>query len=204
MSVGATEPKQKAIELFREQGGMLRTSEAQRLGIHPRTLYALRDAGVLEQFSRGLYRLAEMPPLAHPDLVTVSFRVPQAVICLLSALDFHELTTQIPHAVHIALESKAEAPRLDYPPLRVFWFSGPAWSEGVEIHTLDGVPVRIYSLAKSVADTFKYRNKLGLDVVLEALRLFRRHPTFDVGELLCYARVCRVENVIRPYLEALL
>jgi predicted transcriptional regulator of viral defense system len=204
MSVETTGPGQKAIELFREQGGTLRTSEALRQGIHPRTLYALRDAGVLEQLSRGLYRLSEMPPLAHPDLVTVSRRVPRAVICLLSALDFYELTTQIPHAVHIALESKTEAPRLDYPPLRVFWFSGSAWSAGIETHTLDGVPVRTYGPAKSVADLFKYRNKIGQDVALEALRLYRRHPAFDVGELLRYARVCRVENVLRPYLEALL
>lgn len=204
MSVEPTGSEQTAIELFREQGGTLRTSEALRLGIHPRTLYALRDAGVLEPLSRGLYRLSEMPPLAHPDLVTVSLRVPQAVICLLSALAFHELTTQIPHAVHVALESKAEAPRIGYPPLRVFWFSGPAWSEGIETHTLDDIPVRIYSPAKSVADVFKFRNKIGLDVALEALRLFRRHPAFNVGELLHYERVCRVENVIKPYLEALL
>ena len=204
MSVEPTESEQKAIELFREQGGTLRTSEALRLGIHPRTLYALRDTRVLEQICRGLYRLAEMPPFAHPDLVTVSLKVPQAVICLLSALAFHELTTQIPHAVHIALESKAETPRIDYPPLRVFWFSGPAWSEGIESHTLDDVSVRMYSPAKSVADVFKYRNKIGLDVALEALRLYRRDAAFDVGELMGYARVCRVENVIRPYLEALL
>jgi predicted transcriptional regulator of viral defense system len=204
MDVEATESRQKAVELFREQGGMLRTSEVLRLGIHPRTLYALRDAGVLEQLSRGLYRLSEMPPLAYPDLVTVALRVPQAVICLLSALDFHELTTQIPHAVHIALKSKAGAPRIDYPPLRVFWFSGSAWSEGSESHKLDDVLVRMYSPAKSVADVFKYRNKIGLDVALEALRLYRRHPAFDVGELMGYARICRVENVIRPYLEALL
>jgi predicted transcriptional regulator of viral defense system len=204
MGVETTESRQRAIELFREQGGTLRTSEALRLGVHPRTLYALRDAGLLEQLSRGLYRLSEMPPFTHPDLVTVSLRVPQAVICLLSALAFHELTTQIPHTVHIALESRAEAPRVDYPPLRVFWFSGPAWSEGIETHTLDDVLVRIYSPAKSVADIFKFRNKIGLDVALEALRLYRRHPAFDVGELLRYARVCRVENVIRPYLEALL
>ena len=204
MSVEKTEPGQQAIELFRERGGTLRASEALHLGIHPRTLYALRDAGVLEQLSRGLYRLSEMPPLVHPDLVIVTLRVPQAVICLLSALAFHELTTQIPHAVHIALEGRTEAPRLDYPPLRIFWFSGPAWSEGIEAHTLDGVPVRVYNPAKSVADTFKYRNKIGLDVALEALKLYRRHPVFDVGELLRYARVCRVENVIVPYLEALL
>ena len=103
MSTETTQSRQEAIALFREQGGTLRTSEAQRLGIHPRTLYALRDAGVLEQLSRGLYRLSEMPPLVHPDLVTVALRVPQSVTCLLSALIYHELTTQIPHAVHFCI-----------------------------------------------------------------------------------------------------
>jgi len=204
MSVETTESGQRAIELFREQGGILRTSEALQLGIHPRTLYALRDAGVLEQLTRGLYRLAEMPPPVHPDLVTVALKVPQAVICLLSALAYHELTTQIPQAVHIALESGAEVPRLDYPPLRIFWFSGPAWSKGIETQALDDVPVRMYNPAKSVADTFKYRSKIGLDVALEALEMYRQHPAFDVGELLRYARICRVAKVMMPYLEALL
>ena len=195
---------QNAITIFRQHGGTLRTAEALRLGIHPRTLYAMRDSGVLEQLSRGLYRLAELPPLSNPDLVTVALKVPQAVICLISALAFHELTTQIPHAVDVALHNRAERPRLDYPPLRVFWFSGPAWSEGVETHQVDDIPVRIYGPEKSVADSFKYRRKIGLDVALEALKLYRQHRGFDVGKLLYYARICRVEKVMKPYLEALL
>lgn len=198
------ETQQKAIALFRQHGGTLRTAEALRLGIHPRTLYAMRDTGVLERLSRGLYRLAEFPPLSNPDLVTVALNIPQAVICLVSALAFHELTTQVPHAVDLALPRGAERPRLDYPPLRIFWFSGPAWSEGVETHQVDDVPVRIYSLEKSVADAFKYRRKIGLDVALEALKQYRQHRDFDVSRLLHYARICRVENVIKPYLEALL
>ena len=198
------ETQQKAIALFRQHGGTLRTAEALRLGIHPRTLYAMRDTGVLERLSRGLYRLAEFPPLSNPDLVTVALNIPQAVICLVSALAFHELTTQVPHAVDLALSRGAERPRLDYPPLRIFWFSGPAWSEGVETHQVDDVPVRIYSLEKSVADAFKYRRKIGLDVALEALKQYRQHRDFDVSRLLHYARICRVENVIKPYLEALL
>ena len=195
---------QNAITIFRQHGGTLRTAEALRLGIHPRTLYAMRDSGVLERLSRGLYRLAELPPLSNPDLVTVALKIPQGVVCLVSALAFHELTTQIPHAVDIALHNRAERPRLDHPPLRIFWFSGPAWSEGVEMHLIDEVPVRIYGPEKSVADAFKYRRKIGLDVALEALRLYRRRRDFDVSRLLHYARVCRVEKVIRPYLEALL
>jgi len=195
---------QDAITIFRRCGGTLRTAEALRLGIHPRTLYAMRDSGVLERLSRGLYRLAELPPLSNPDLVTIALKIPQAVVCLVSALAFHELTTQIPHAVDVALHNRAERPRLDYPPLRIFWFSGPAWSEGVETHLIDDVSVRIYDPEKSVADAFKFRRKVGLDVALEALRFYRQHQDFDVSKLLHYARVCRVEKVIRPYLEALL
>jgi predicted transcriptional regulator of viral defense system len=204
MAADRTQSEQRAIELFRKQGGILRTSEALDLGIHPRTLYGLRDEGLLERVARGLYRLAEMPPPTHPDLVTVALKVPQAVVCLLSALAYHGLTTQIPHAVYIALRSGSEVPRLHYPPLRIFWFSGAAWRAGIETETLDDVPVRMYGPAKSVADAVKYRNKIGLDVALEALRLYRQHEAFDVTELLHYARVCRVENVITPYLEALL
>ena len=195
---------QNAITIFRQHGGTLRTAEALRLGIHPRTLYAMRDSGVLEQLSRGLYRLAELPPLSNPDLVTVALKIPQAVICLVSALAFYELTTQIPHAVDVALHNRAERPRLDYPPLRVFWFSGPAWSEGIETPQVDDIPVRIYGPEKSVADSFKYRRKIGLDVALEALKLYRQHHGFDVSKLLYYARICRVEKVMKPYLEALL
>jgi predicted transcriptional regulator of viral defense system len=197
-------PFENAVALFQSHGGILRTAEALNLGIHPRTLYAMRDSGVLERLSRGLYRLADLPPLSNPDLVIVALRVPQAVICLASALAFHELTTQIPHAVDIALHGRASRPRLDYPPLRVFRFSGPAWTEGVETHQIDDVSVRIYGPEKSVADRFKYRRKIGLDIALEALKFYRQHPGFDVSRLMHYARICRVENLITPYLEALL
>src|SRR5712692_1637495 len=164
----------KAKTLFRCHCGLLRTSEALRLGIHPRTLYAMRDAGVLEQIRRGLYRLTELPPLGAPDLVAVARKIPAGVICLISALAFHELTTQIPHAVYIALARGTEPPRLDYPPVRIFWFTGDAFTEGVGIHKLDHVSVPVYIPEKTLADCFKYRNKLGLDVVIEALKLYRQ------------------------------
>jgi len=205
MTLENSPPKVRlAVELFRAHNGTLHTAEALRLGIHPRTLYALRDAGLLLQLSRGLYRLADLPPLADPDLVVVALRLPQAVICLVSALAFHDLTTQVPHTVDIALHHGAGRPVLDTPPLRTFWFSGPAWSEGVEIHPLDGTPVRIYNPEKTVADCFKFRHKLGMDIAMEALRLYRKRRDFDVGTLLKYARICRVEKVMRPYLEAIL
>ena len=142
--------------------------------------------------------------VTNPDLVIVAHKIPQGVVCLVSALAFYELTTQIPHAVNLALESGSTRPRLTFPPLRVFWFSGTAWSKGVERHQLDGTPVRIYGVEKSVADAFKFRRRLGLDLAIEALKAYRTRPSFDVNMLLHYARVCRVEQVMSPYLEALL
>lgn len=194
----------RAENVFRDHGGVLRTMEAVRLGVHPRTLYAMRDAGVLERLGRGLYRLTDLPPLGHPDLIAVALRVPHGVLCLLSALTFHELTTQIPHEIYVALERGAEPPRLEHPPVREFWFTGTAFTEGVETYELDGIDVRMYGAAKTVADCFKYRNKLGLDVALEALKLFLRDRHGSPDELLGFGRVCRVEKVMRPYIEALL
>jgi len=193
-----------ALRMFREQGGLLRTGEALRLGMHPRTLYALRDCGALEQVTRGVYRLAELAPLGSPDLVAVAKRVPEGVICLISALAFHELTTQIPHAVYVAVRKGRALPRLDYPPVEVFQFREAAFSAGVEEHLVDGEGVRIYGPEKTIADCFKFRNRMGLDVVLEAVRLYRLRGRTDVQALLQYGRICRVERVMRPYLEALL
>ncbi|MEP7359283.1 MAG: type IV toxin-antitoxin system AbiEi family antitoxin domain-containing protein [Anaerolineales bacterium] len=195
--------RDRALKTFREHHGLLRTAQAIKLGMAPRTLYALRDAGTVVEVSRGLYRLAELPPLSQPDLVTVASKIPRAVICLVSALDYHDLTTQIPHAVYIALPSEAERPRLSYPPLRLFWFSGQAYSAGIEEHELDGVPVKIYGPEKTLADCFKYRNKIGMEVALEALRRCRDSSRFNLQRLLHFARICRVEKLMRPYLEAL-
>jgi predicted transcriptional regulator of viral defense system len=164
----------------------------------------MRDAGVLEQLSRGLYRLAELPPLGAPDLVAVARKVPTGVICLISALTFHELTTQIPHAVYIALGRGTQPPRLDYPPVRIFWFTGEAFTEGAETYTVDHVSVPVYTPEKTLADCFKYRHKLGLDIAVEALKLYRRQKHMRLDELLRFARICRVEKVMRPYVEALL
>jgi len=195
---------QEAMRIFREHGGILRTSEALELGIHSRTLSAMRDSGELDRLARGLYRLADLPPLSNPDLVVVALKVPDGVICLVSALAFHDLTTEIPRSVDVALEKGSWRPRLEHPPLRVFWFSGPAWHEGVDTYEVDGIPVRVTTPAKTVADMFKFRRRLGLDLAVEALKAYRYRDAFDVGELLHYARVCRVDRIITPYLEALL
>ena len=195
----------KAREVFTEHGGMLRTSKALRLGIHPRTLYALRDAGEIEQVGRGLYRLSTAPALSSPDLVPIAIRIPRAVVCLISALAHHGLTTQIPHVIDIALPSHAKVPKVDGVPLRVFWFPEPSFRAGVEGVAIDDIPVRIYSVEKTIADCFKYRNKIGLDVAIEALRTYReRTPKPNRSKLTKFAEINRVQKVMRPYLEAIL
>lgn len=200
MSVQSTD---QAIAVFRERGGMLRTKEALKLGVHPRTLYRLRDDGLLEQVSRGLYRLAEMPDLAQPDLVTVALRVPRAVVCLVSALAYHDATNEVPHEVQIALPRGTKAPRLEHPPLRAFWFSGPALLEGIQVVPIDGVDLRIYDLPKSVVDCFRFRNKVGLDVAIDALNQAVRRKGVRPADVLRYARLCRIESVVLPYVEAI-
>ncbi len=195
---------QRAVDIFRDHGGILRMAEALRAGIHRNTLYSMLDAGIIERLARGLYRLADSRPLGDPDLVTVAERIPSGVVCLISALSFYELTTQIPHEIYVAISRNSEPPRLDYPPIRVFRFSGKAFSEGIAIQRVDGVPVRIYEPEKTLADCFKYRNKIGMDTVLEALRLYREKRRINVEALMRYASICRVSNVIRPYVEATL
>jgi len=193
-----------AKALFLDHGGILRTGEALGLGIHRRTLYAMRDSGLLERLDRGLYRLAELPPLSDPDIVTVARKIPDGVICLISALHFYDMTTQIPHAVSIAVRRGKEPPRLSYPPTKIYAFSGEAYTEGIEQCVIDETPVRVYSVEKTLADCFKYRHKLGMDIVREALEFYRKNRKPNRRELLRFARICRVEKIMRPYLEAFL
>jgi len=194
----------RASAVFKNRGGVLHTAQVLRSGIHPGTLYAMRDSGALEVVSRGVYRLADSPPLGNPDLVTIAARVPGGVICLISALSFHEITTQIPHEVHIALPRGAEKPRIDHPPIKTYQFTGKAYMEGVETHKLDGVITHIYSPEKTIADCFKFRNRVGIDTAVEAIRFYRERKPVKVEDLLHYAAICRVTKIIRPYLEALL
>lgn len=198
----STTPAEQAIAVFNKHGGLLRTGEALSAGIHPRTLYRMRDEGIVEQISRGVYRLADLPDLAHPDLVTVAVRVPRAVVCLVSALSYHEATSEVPHEVQIALPRGTKTPRLEHPPLQVIRLSGPALTEGVDVVQLDGVPVRVYCLAKTVVDCFRFRNRIGTDVAVEALGEAIRRKKVRPAEILRFARICRVERVILPYLEA--
>lgn len=192
-----------ASEILRVRGGILRTRDAVAAGIQYSTLYWMRDNGLLETLGRGLYRLADLPALSDQDLVTVSARAPEGVVCLISALAFHQVGTQIPHAVSIALPPKAWAPQIEHPPLQVYRMSGAALVQGVETHVIDARPVMIFGVAKTVADCFKFRNKIGLDVAVEALQEALRSRKTTPAEIMECAQVDRVARVIRPYLEAL-
>ncbi|MBL9000783.1 MAG: type IV toxin-antitoxin system AbiEi family antitoxin domain-containing protein [Phycisphaerae bacterium] len=200
----ATPALRAARRRFEKAGGTLRASAAIRAGIHPRTLYAMRDAGIVVPIGRGLYRLADAPPLSNPDLVVVAQQVPRAVVCLVSALAFHALTTQIPHHVDIALAPGSRTPTIDHPPIRIFRFGGRSLTTGVECHRIDGVAVRVFSAAKTVADCFKFRNRIGTDIAVEALRVFLRRRGSTVDEVLRFADIDRVRSVMMPYLEAAL
>jgi predicted transcriptional regulator of viral defense system len=193
-----------AVRLFEANGGILSTTKAIKLGIHSRTLYALRDEAKLERLERGLYRLADVAPMGNSDFVTVALKVPRGVICLISALAFHQMTTQVPHAVYLAIGASDQAPTLGYPPLRLFWYSKAVHESGVSEAKMDGVVVRIYSPEKTLVDCFKFRNKIGIDVCIEALSLYRKRGRMRLDNIEQYAKLCRVQNVMRPYLEATL
>jgi predicted transcriptional regulator of viral defense system len=194
--------EQLAIQLARRHG-VLRASDLDAHGIPRVTLSRLCRRGALERVGRGLYVIPGAQLSEHRSIAEASRKVPNAVVCLLSALRLHQITTQMPHEVWLAIGPKDWKPKLDYPALRVVRFSGDALSEGVETRMVDGVPVRVYGVAKTVADCFKYRNKIGLDVSLEALREAWTGRRATVDELWRSAKVCRVAGVMRPYLEAL-
>lgn len=193
----------RATQIFSIHDGILKTSQALALGIAPRTLYAMRAAGQIQAISRGVYQLAGQDSLGNPDLVNVAMRIPKAVICLISALYFYGLTSQIPHKVYIALPQPAEKPRLEFPPLDIVWLSDRVYSAGIIEQSIDGLPIKFYSIEKTIADCFKFRNKVGNDVALEALKDYLQTSKRDIDQLLAYARIDRVEPLLSRYLEAL-
>ena len=193
-----------ARTIFLSRGGILRTGDAIKLGIHPETLYRMRDEGVLESLSRGLFRLTDQPGLGSPDLVAVSMRAPQSVICMISALSFHGITTQVPHAVDLALPRGSERPRINHPPVRIYWAVPRIFNCGIEEHRVDGRTIRVYSPERTLVDCFRYRNKIGLDTAIEALRLYRERKPVKPDAIMDCARTCRIARIIRPYLEGIL
>jgi len=192
---------QRVLDIV-HRAGILRPRDLSAHGIPREYLSRLVDQGLLKRVGRGLYVLPEVDATEHHTLAEAGKRVPHGVVCLLSALQFHGLTTQAPFEVWLAIEAKAWRPRVDYPPLRIVRFSGAAWEAGVAEHLIEGISVKVYDPAKTVADCFKYRNKIGLDVAIEALRDGIRQRKCTHSDLLHYAHVCRVSGVMRPYLEA--
>ncbi len=192
----------KVLELVQKEG-VLRPRDLDPYGIPRIYLSRLHAAGKLQRIGRGLYVLPGTNVSEHRSLAEACKRVPKGVICLLSALRFHELTTQSPFEVWLAIAEKAWRPRMEYPPLRIVRFSSTALDAGVEEHRIEGVIVPVFTPAKTVADCFKYRNKIGLDVSIEALRECWRSRRCTMDDLWQYAKVCRVQNVMRPYLESL-
>lgn len=200
MKTNAT-AQNKVITLFKKMG-IVRPRDLETIGVPREVLRRLCQSGQVQRVGHGLYRLAGSQVSEYSTMAEVSKAVPAGVICLLSALRFHGLTTQAPHEIWIAIDVKAYAPKLSLP-VHVVRFSGAALTEGVVIHTLDRVKVKVSCPAKTVADCFKYRNKIGLDVALEALRESQRSGICSIDELWHYAKVCRVSAVMRPYLEGI-
>ena len=197
-----TTSKAQALQLIADLG-LARPRDLEQHGIARTLLSRLVEEGLVIRQARGIYTVVRHAPTEVHTLAQVAKRVPEAVFCLFTALRFHELTTQSAAEVWIALPEKARRPRLDYPRLRVARFSGLALTEVVEEHRVEGVIIRVYSAAKTVADCFKYRNKMGIDVAVEALRDFSRKHRGGATELARFARICRVSLVMQPYLDAI-
>ena len=193
---------QRVLDLARQKG-LLRASDLDAIGAPRIVLTRLTAAGLLEKLGRGLYRLPSYPSSEHEGLATVATKAPQAVFCLLSALQFHELTTQLPRQIWISMPRGSHVPRMDYPPVKMVQMPGEVYTAGIERHMRDGVELPVYDVAKTVVDCFKHRKKVGLDVALEALREVRAQRKASVDDVWRYAKVCRATNVIRPYLEAM-
>jgi predicted transcriptional regulator of viral defense system len=194
--------EQHLLNLARRQR-IIRSRDLEAEGIPRVTLTRLVRKGQLERVGSGLYSLPDAQISEHTSLAQVTRKCPHGIICLLSALRVHDLTTQSPHEVWLAISSKSRPPKLEYPPLRIVRFSGPALTEGIDEQEFDGVKVRVTNIPKTVADCFKYRNKVGLDVALEALQEAHRSRRMKIDELWDFAKMCRVTRVMRPYIESL-
>lgn len=193
---------EKVMRVFETHGGVLRFSEAVRLGVRPGTLRNMVEANRLEQLARGLYKVKSTPDLSVPDLVIVAAKIPKAVICMVSALSFHEITTHFARGVQILLPRGSHPPVLDYPPIEVHSAVQSVYELGHEVHHIDGVKVTVTDPEKTLVDCVKHRNTLGKEVLLEALMLYRERLPQRLDRLFSYAKSCRVESILRPYVEA--
>jgi len=195
---------QELMSFFQSHGGVARFSAILKAGFHPDSLSALEKEGKVEKIARGLYRITNYTPGSHPDLVVASLQAPKGVICLLSALSFHEATNEIPKYVDIAIPQGTHANRIKYPPVKFYRFAPKAWKIGIEKHEVENHQVKIYSLAKTIADCFKFRNRIGVDIARDALKFAIAEKDIKPKEIMEYAKICRVDSIIKPILEAMI
>jgi len=195
---------EELVNLFKSNSGIVRFSAILKAGFHPDSLKTLEKEKKVEKIARGLYKLTNYDFGEYPDLVITSFQAPRGVICLVSALSFHEATIEIPKYVDIAIPKGTHAYRIKYPPVRFYRFDSKAWEAGVEEHKIEGYKIKVYNLAKTIADCFKFRNKIGMNVARESLKVAITEKNVRMNEIMQYAKICRVDSIIKPILEAML
>lgn len=193
----------KEIEIFNQNSGLMKTSEALAKGINAWDLYAMVDLGILEKVSRGVYHLATQPAIDNPDLTVIAMRAPRAVIFLVSALYFHDLTTQLPRKIYIALPQKWKPPKIKKIPLDITYLSPKSYQTGISIHKINNIDVKIYDVEKTIVDCFRFRNKIGTPIAVEALQDAWRQNRLEMEKLYQYAKIGRVAKIMTPYLESL-
>lgn len=192
------------INFLKKKGGLASYAEITGTGFNKALLKTSLNSGRIHKVDRGLYRLFDSLSLSNPDLVAVSIKVPKGVVCLLSALAFHEATNEIPHYVDIAIPRGAHANKIKYPPVKFYRFAPRIWKTGIEEYEIEGHKIKVYSLSKTIADCFKFRNKIGMDVARNALKVAVTEKSIKPKEIMQYSKICRVDNIIKPILEAML
>ena len=195
---------QKIISYFKSHGGVVRFSSILKAGFHPDSLHALEKEGKVEKVVRGIYKLTNYDIGTHPDFIIASMQAPKGIICLLSALAFYEVTNEIPRYVDMALPPSVHANRIKYPPVKFYRFAPKTWKSGIAEQEISGHKIKIYCLAKTIADCFKFRNKIGMDVAREALKTAVTEKNIKPKEIMQYAKICRVDKIVKPILEAML
>lgn len=194
----------KLINFFKKRAGLASYAEIIKAGFNKALLKNSLNSGQIQKLGRGLYRLSSGISLVNPDLAIVSIKVPKGVICLLSALAFHEATNEIPKHIDTAIPRGSHENRIKYPPVRFYRFIPKVWSSGIEEHEIEGRKIKVYSLAKTIADCFKFRNKIGMDIAREALKTVIKEKNIKPKDIMHYAKICRVDNIVKPILEAVL
>lgn len=198
-------PKSKSLtDFFQEHGGVARFSAMLKAGFHADSLASLEKEGKVEKIGRGLYRLIDHSIEDQPDLVMATLQAPRGVICLITALAFHEATDEIPRQIDIAIPRLTHANKIKYPPVKFYRFSKPSWEAGIEEHMVDGHKIRIYSLAKTIADCFKFRSKVGIDVARAALKTALDERKVKINDVMGFAKICRVDGIIKPIMESII